>query len=244
MRAAATLLCLTACGGTSFTGDVVDQVGAPVPDALVTVVGTLCQTRTDAAGHFDLGCKSARDDVTVSVGQSGYLSADHHTKVTDAKAYATGVLTLVGVPEGEGLFLRTGATYAQPERGLMMKSVVERPETVSSFCIKREETPVNPVPAGEVVLFDKAHEGWRIWIVGDDGCVYKKRRVGRGEWEQTFGDKLDASIQDVGSDRRLASITLEPGEYFLAEWGQGFFRPDKSVEARQVHYGGYLLKVE
>lgn len=236
-------LLLVGCGGTSFTGNVVDHVGAPVPEASVAVVGQLCTTRADETGHFDLSCSTAKGKTTLSVGQIGYLSDDVTTEVVESESNPVGTLTLIAIPEGEGLFLRTTtAEYSQPERGYMVKSVVEKPYLETSFCIK-EDTPANTIPAGELTLFDKRHEGWRIWVV-EDGCVYKKERHGPGNWTQTFGDKIDASLRELGNDQRIGKITLETGSYFITEWKKGFFAPDKSVKGSSVHYGGYLLTVE
>lgn len=239
-----TLLLAMGCGSsTSFTGQAVDPGGAPVEGALVTVVGTLCQARTDAQGSFDLSCAQARGDARVSIGQTGYVSLEQELSVADGKAHPLGTLVLDGIPEAQGVSLRRGASYEQPPVTHLVKALQDRPETVASFCLSNNEAEAWAVDGTELVVFDKQHTGWRLWRVEDDGCVYKKTRIDRGEWERTLGDKLEPSIRDVGSDQRIASFTLEPGRYFLGNWANGFFAPDDSVDAAAVHYAGHLIRV-
>lgn len=239
MRAA--LFLLIGCGGTSFEGTVVDHTGKPMEGALVTVVGNLCQSQTDAAGAFAIGCNSAKGSVTLSAGQTGFVSAETTVQVGDKTAYPVGSLELIGIPEGEGLFWREGADDKRLESGHIVKDVVQQPEAIASYCLV-EGAPVNALASTELVLFDKGHEGWRLWRVDDEGCVYKKRRVDRGQWERISGDKLQPAQRDLGGHQELATLTLESGRYWIGEWGNGFFAPDRSIDG-PVHYKGYLLEV-
>lgn len=232
------------CGNsTSFTGQAVDPGGNGIEGALVTVVGTLCQARTDAQGGFDLSCAQARGDARVSIGQTGYVSVERELSIADGQAHPLGTLVLDGIPEAQGVSLRRGATYEQPPVVHLVKAMQDRPETVASFCLSDNAAEAFTVDGDELVVFDKQHPGWRLWRVEDDGCVYKKKRIDRGEWERILGDKLEASIRDVGSDQRIARFTLEPGRYFLGNWSNGFFAPDDAVDARAVHYAGHLIAV-
>ncbi|TNE85778.1 MAG: carboxypeptidase regulatory-like domain-containing protein [Deltaproteobacteria bacterium] len=234
------VLLLVGCGGTSFEGTVVDHTGAPVEGATVTVVGNLCQAQTDASGHFDIGCNSAKGDVTLSAGHEGFVSAENAVSVTDAKAYPLGQFELVGIPAGDELLtLREGGTYKAPEAGHIVKDVGNGSDAVASFCLA-EGTPENKLASDELVLFDKGHEGWRLWRVGEDGCVYRKQRLDRGKWERTYGDKLATASRELGGQYKLHTLTLEPGRYWVGEWANGFFEPDSTVEGA-VHYRGYLL---
>lgn len=236
------LVILAGCGSTTFEGAVADHRGQPLEGALVTVVGNLCQARTDGSGGFALGCNSAKGEVTVSAGMEGFVSAERTLSVTSGEAHSLGSLELVGIPTGDALlFVRDGGDDHVPEVGHIVKRVEGRDEAESSFCLV-EGTPTHTLSNGTLVLFDKGHEGWRLWRVGEDGCVYKKQRVDRGKWERTFGDKLATDVRELGGQLKLHQIDLEPGRYWVGEWANGFFAPDTTKEG-PVHYRGHLIAV-
>ncbi|MED5373693.1 MAG: carboxypeptidase-like regulatory domain-containing protein [Myxococcota bacterium] len=240
-------LLLLACSGTRFEGSVVDVNGAPVAGAMVTVVGQPCQTVVQEDGTFSLPCASGVHDL--SVGRSGYLSQSwEQLEATERKAYDLGQTTLVKVPEQEGLLVFQAGSYQPMERGFLVKDSGGRGvKQFRHYCLPEgatERMPVNRFPAGEVAFFDNHSEGWRPWKLDREGCAYRMSPTSETRWGVDYSEKADWTETRLAEGQKLVVMTLEPGAYFIADWGNGFFVKGASDDPKIPGYSGALVLVE
>ena len=157
------LMGLSACSSTSFTGSVVDVNGAPMAGSTITVVGTTCQGKVAEDGTFDLPCKPG--DARIIVANTGYVSEERSLEAPEKQAYDLGTITLTKIPESDGLWLRRDGKYEPLTPGLLAR-LTEGPgkdHTDKNWCVDLEGGAPTKVPAGEVVLFDKAAPDWKVW---------------------------------------------------------------------------------
>lgn len=235
---------LTACSGTSVAGKVTDVTGTPLVGAMVTIIGTNCQTLTDDEGAFDLSCKSG--EYEVAIGNTHYVSKTLEVSAVDAMRYDLGKVVLIRIPEGEGLFLFDGSEYTRMEPSYLQKFSTTNP-VERAFCIDRKTAVPHRQKPGRVPLFDKAYGDWRPWKLDAKGCAYRSRRDG-GQWQETYADRAKLTEQRLEFDKTVVLMEVERGEYFIADWSNGWFvqsaasRKEKSPEAKR--YSGFYIKVD
>lgn len=228
---------LAGCGKMAIEGELVDVTGAPLAGAVVTAIGTPCQTTTDEAGHFDLTCPPGTYEITM--GQTGYISHEVSVEATERKRYDLEKTVLIKIPEGEGLFLLTDGVYSSMKPGFLTRRE-SRGGDVRTYCVDPSRGEANALPARIQSLFDKGHEGWRPFKLNGDGCAYQMSKQASGRWEVDFAEKPAYEERAVGKGMNIALIELLPGDYFIADW-KGFF---VEVPGEKQAYTGFWLHVE
>ncbi len=230
---------LTGCGGMTINGDVVDARGKPVSGANVTAAGTLCTTTTDAEGKFSLGCEPGTHIVVISA--AGFTTEEFTTQATASEAYATGTHKLIRVPAEKGLHLFVNDDYTQMTPGRVHRILLEQGKVTHRLvCLDRDHSTPNIVPAGEVLLFDYEHPGWRPFRLDDEGCAYRDTRDEQQRWTEVYKVKPPYEVKEYNRGRSLAVLQMEPGDYFIADW-KGFFVGANDREEK-FSYTGYWVK--
>lgn len=228
------LLNLFACTRMAIDGQVVDVTGTPIEGAMVTAVGQPCMTSTDAEGMFALTCSPGV--YTLTVGYSGYMSEEWPDyDASEHKRFELGKIVLVKIPIEKGLLRFSANEYLPMETGHIdiQKGGVGL-KAFKHYCIEGDDVPVNLVPAGTVPFFDHDHVGWKAWRLDEEGCAYRMAPANKTRWEKTYGTTADVTKRKVEETKHIVLMTLEPGEYFIADWDQGFFTPNRDKEI-----GGY-----
>ena len=238
------LVGLVGCGSTSFTGSVVDVSGAPMTGSTITVVGTTCQGKVAEDGTFDVPCKPG--EARIIVANTGYVSEERTLEAPEKQAYDLGAITLTKIPDSDGLWLRRNGVYETLTPGLLTR-LTEGPgldHTDKNWCVDVEGGAPTKVPAGTVVLFDKAAPDWKLWKLDADGCAYKQHRIDV-RWEKRFGESVTATTKELGTEQTLVTVDLPPGGYFAADWHAGFFNAKPEIpEDGNKRYGGFYIVAE
>ncbi len=239
---------LTACGGITISGQITDVTGAPLEGSTVSVhaTGTLCQTTADAEGRFSLGCKEG-EQFDVAIAQTGYVSKSIPIDGTAGTTFDLGAQALIKIPESDGLFLLTEGNYTAPERGLLLRNT-QGPKGASThmaYCLDVSNSKPNVVPAGNLALYSKNADDWRVWTLDDEGCAYRKERLDT-RWKQTYGDKLAVKREEVQNQHELVTMPVAKGaNYVIADWHAGFFNEEKGeYEDDRVRYGGWWITTD
>ncbi len=232
---------LAGCGGTVIEGSIVDVAGKPIPGARAAAFGTTCMDQTDEQGHFELKCPAGEYDLIFSA--DGYTDERMTLAATERKTYDLGPQTLVKIPESKGLFLLVNDSYEAMKPGELVGRRKKEGGTVTrSFCLDREASQPNEVPAGEATFFDYEHPGWRPFRLDDEGCAYRDRKNKQHRWKVEYRERAKFTSKEVNEGKRLVTIDFEPGEYFIADW-KGFFVPVEG-ESDEKRYGGYWIVVK
>jgi hypothetical protein len=236
-------LALVGCGSMAMDGVVVDHAGQPVADATITAVGTQCQTVTDATGAFSLPCAPGLYDLSIS--QVGYVTItfDEPFDASERKRYDLGRQVLVKIPEQEGLLLFANAEFTSLEPGFVeRRSGGFGKDQYRHYCLDMDGTAVNTLSAGAHTFFDHASAGWRAFRLDDHSCAYKMSPNGPTSWGIDYNVKAEVKEEtQLEQDLSRHVLIFEPGEYFIADWEQGFFTKKSKEDPR---YTGYYVKVE
>jgi hypothetical protein len=236
----ALLLGLAGCGSMSITGEVVDAAGAPVPGARVTAAGTPCHAQTDAAGRFSLPCQPG--DHTVVIAAEGYTSVELQQAAPETQPYDTGKHLLVKIPDSKGLHLFSGTAYAAMKPGRLQRLLREQGRlTHRAVCLDPARSEPNELPAGAHQLFDYEHPGWRPFKLDAEGCAYRDTKNEKHQWSVEYREKAEVEVKALNEGKSIATLQLEPGDYFIADW-QGFFVGADEKEER-FSYTGHWLRV-
>lgn len=244
----AALLLATACSSMTIEGDVVDATGQPMPGVLVSAVGHPCQTSTDEAGHFALSCTPAEH--TIAITQQQHVSVELEIEALEKTAYPTGQHTLVRIPDGQGLFLFADNQYVPMTRGLVERRITKGTPGAplqKSYCLLPEQEPqLAQSVEGKVEFFDNNAEEWRAWRADPEGCIYRLDRD-HERFEVSWGDRPERHQQMLSDDQELVTLTMQPGDYFFADWPTGFFSKapkDQQLEDADTRFTGFYLRVE
>lgn len=230
------LYLLAGCAQMSIDGQVVDVVGAPVAGAVVTAVGSTCQTVTGPQGRFSLPCKPGR--YTVAVSAEGHHDAEQTLSAMDREPHDIGVVELVNMPRSEGLFRMVGTDFLRLDPGWLGRNADEQ---TKAYCLREEDSAVNTVSTG-LRLYERAADDWRLFRLDEEGCA--QRLVWRaGAWRVESQDPVEPERRVLGTDI-LNQFELTSGRYFLADWPSGRFRPDATRGPEQdKRFSGHLLIV-
>ena len=207
-------------------------------------MGTTCQTFSDSQGAFQLKCKPG--ELELAVGQKGYVTQQILVEAVDRGTYPLGRISLVKIPEEVGLWLFDGSAYAGMEAGLLTRRTVGPKDSpwAKNYCIDRDSSTANQVAAGTVSLFDNRSPEWRAWTLDEEGCAYRMTREGR-RWKNVYGEQTRYEHQRVDDTRAVIKMELPAGEYFVANWREGFFSPDGETHPDGLQrYTGYWVVAE
>lgn len=234
-------LSVAGCGGMAIDGVVVDQAGQPVADAAITVLETPCQAKSDASGVFSLSCTPGAYNLTIS--QVGYVSATlEGFDASERKRYDLGRQVLVRIPEQKGLLLFSGAEFKPLEPGLLERSTGGAGQgQYRHYCLDRDGSKPNQLSAGVHVFYDHESTGWRAFRLDDEGCAYRMSPNSPTSWGVDYSEKAEVKTTQLERDLVRADITFEVGEYFFADWEQGFFTKAKGEDHR---YSGSWVVVK
>lgn len=240
---AALALALTGCSKMAIDGEVTDVTGEPVVGAMVTAVGTLCQTNTDDEGKFALVCQPGLYDISISA--PGYLSEDvDEYDAGERKRYSLGKRVLIKQPTEEGLLLFDGKGYSPMTGGLLERRMGGRGlDAYKHYCLAAGGTEVNRIDAGVRAFFDNKTEGWKPFRLDEEGCAYRMSPTSKTQWGVDYAEKPEYEERQVDTGKKIVLMDLTPGRYFIADWRKGFFTKVKDESGSSLGYSGYYLEV-
>jgi len=229
------------CGSTAIDGVVVDHRGQPIADATITAMGTQYQALSDGTGVFSLAMPPGVYDV--SIGQVGYVTVNHlQYDASERKRYELGRQELVGIPEQTGLLLFEEGEMALLEPGFLLRNTGGAGRGQHrAYCLDREASAVNQFKPGVATFFDHKSVGWRAFKLDEEGCAYRMSPNGPTSWGIDYNEKAEVSQEQVAEDLKIAKITFQAGEYFIANWDQGFFT---KVSRKDPRFKGSYVKVD
>lgn len=233
MTRIAAFFLLAACGRPTVAGTVTDLEGAPLADARITVVGTLCQGATDAAGRFEVPCQGGEHRVAIT--QQGYVSKQVDVTLSDG-THDLGAQALVRIPDGEGLFLFEGAGYATMAPSLLE----ERRSAAGRAWCWVEGGAENPVAAGRVPIFAKQAGDWRVFRLDEEGCARRLERQG-AHWKVTYTERPEETTEAVGTEQAVHILSLTPGRYVVVPWEGDFVEDRAASEGGPDRFRAWLL---
>ena len=207
--------------------------GGPVPGA--TLVSPGCEAVTDAGGRFRVACEKGTRSFTVR-------HPDHLDRTWLVRPEGTlgdqdvGAVEIVAVPLGEGLWLAGDGTLARLPAAPLVRSAAGATE--QRWCMDATLGEPVSVPKAQVRLLDNRTVDWRLYALDADGCAYRMARVGGENW--TFEAERVAVGEGTprGPGRSWVELDLEPGDYAIVEWYEGFLVRDAGERFR-----GHWLRV-
>lgn len=229
------ILASTGCRSPELTGAVTDVSGNPISGAMITIIGTTCQQTTDALGSFSLPCRSG--DWRVAVTSTGYISKELEFLAAESKAIDAGNLVLIKIPKGEGLFLFDGNGYESLTTSSLKRQMNPTAKT-KSFCINAEHSTPYTRSAGSLPLYDKKHGDWRLWRLNDKGCAYTQHLKSGAK---LGGERVDCKKKSIDFENAIYICDLIAGDYFIANWRNGFFVESASSSKTNRLFSGYHL---
>lgn len=229
---------LTACSRMAIDGQAVTVGGEPAAQARVSLIGSPCSTETDDQGRFSLTCQPG--SYTLVITKQGYLEHKEEVEATENQRYDLGKKLMIAIPASEGLFLLQEARYLALDRSYLTRTIVDGDARSRTWCVDRARSTPVTVAAGAHALFDNRAPGWKAFRLDSEGCAYRDRRDASGQWEVTYRERPESKEEQIEPGRTIVLMDLQEGEYFLADWEQGFFTPDANDKQR---YTGYLLQV-
>ncbi|MCB9762344.1 MAG: carboxypeptidase regulatory-like domain-containing protein [Alphaproteobacteria bacterium] len=248
MAAPRTLLLLAplvalGCGKMAIDGEVTDHTGAPLPNVMVTAVGTQCQTLTDESGRFELVCLPGIYNITI--GLNGYISDEIEAFEAPARErYDLGKRVLIRIPDEKGLLLFDGQEYRKMQPGKLIRRMGGTGlDAYKHYCLPDEDNPVNTLPPAVHGFFDNQSDGWRPFRIDDTGCAYKMSPKSRTQWGVDYSEKPEYQERVVEQGKKIVLMELPPGRYFIADWDKGFFTPIKGEGGKTEGYSGFYLEV-
>lgn len=239
-------------GGFSIDGSITDVTGAPLEGATIGMLGSTCQALTNAEGTFHFTCGTPSESIFVL--SEGYVSEEIQLSDTELVPHTIEPVKMVKIPDAKGLFLFDGAAYVEMKPGFLTRRLTGNRKEPSNrdYCLNRELSAPNTLKAGEVSLYDWEHPGWRPWIMDDEDCAYRTERVSKHRMKETHATKPAGKtrVLEVGR-QEIVTFELEPGSYFIADWGtSGFFKEHDEAGRRAAGvnsertYSGYWLVLE
>jgi hypothetical protein len=223
----------------AIEGELVDVQGNPLDGAMVTSVGTACNSVTDANGKYDLTCQPGTHKLVMS--KQGYLTEELDFDAPERERYKLGKKILVKIPEKKGLFMFSKNSYQTMKAGRLIRKLegTDKGAKKRAYCLDRTRSEPNVLPAGVVPFFDNDAMGWRPFKLDKDGCAYRDSRNKQGSWEVEYREKPEFDEHKLSGRMKIARINFAPGEYFVADW-KGFFVP---ASDDKHSYTGHWVKI-
>jgi len=234
----ACVLALVGCGQMAIDGEIIDVSGAPLVGAQVNLIGSTCNTQVGEDGHFALPCTPG--SYIVVINKPGYIEFKVDLEATEPERYDIGKQTLVAIPESKGLFLFEDNQYKTMEAAYLTRTITNGAQKSRRYCLDREGSTATLLPPGQHTLFDNESPGWRPFLLDADGCAYRDQRNDKARWEVVCKEKPAYEERTLEREKKVAVIDLPAGDYFIANWDQGFFTTDPADKHR---YLGFWLHV-
>lgn len=222
-------------------GEVVDALGAPLVGARITAVGTPCSAQSEENGRFSLECQPGTHKLVISA--EGYTTEEVDVEAPERKRYDAGKHLLIKVPEERGLFLLSEGLYTTMDAGFLERTLEKSGQrTHRKMCLNPERGAPNTLAAGVHALFDYEHPGWRPFKLDAEGCAYRDTKNAKHRWEVGYREKAPVETKQFNPGKEVALLTLEAGDYFIADWDKGFFNAVDKKEDKHS-YSGFWLQV-
>ncbi len=233
------LLLLTACDPEQINGSVIDGSGQPIDGVSVSIEGTSFETTTNNNGSFSLDFTPGEKSITIH--HPNFFDRVLTIDLTDSKSKTLKPTVLVKNPTEDGLFVLHNDALMSLGEGILMRDTQRLgPAKKRRFCLDKEKSKPNAVPAGSTRLADKNARPWRLFKLDGDGCAYRDAKDARGRWVVEYRERPTLGQQRRDDGIALHDVTLGKGEYFIADWA-GFFVPEPENEGR---YSGRWIRVE
>ena len=226
------LAALAGCQSVTLVGEVRSDVGAPVAGAVLSSPG--CEAVSGADGRFRVACEHGTRTFTVS--HPDHLSATWPVEPAGRIGEQDlGGVRLATIPLDAGLWLASDAgLLALPAAAFLHTAGAEE----QRWCIDGAATDPVPVAGRAVRLLDNHAYDWRLYRMDTDGCAYRMRRTGGEAWS-FVADRVEVpAALERGPGRGWLELSLEPGDYALLEWYDGFL-----VREEADRYRGHWLRV-
>lgn len=235
----ALLLLATGCGQMAIDGEVVTASGEPATGARVMAIGTTCTTTVGEDGRFALPCQPGT--YKLSITREGYVEIEEDVEAPERERYDLGKKVMVAIPDAPGLFRFASDQYVELKPGLLDRTITSQDGTrARSYCLDRDASEANELAAGTHAFFDNQTKGWRPFRLDEQGCAYRDAQDAKARWEVVYKDKPNYEERTLETGRKLVAIELPAGEYFIADWDQGFFTPTK-VDGEKRYTGSWLV---
>lgn len=233
------LLLLAGCGQMAVDGEVVTASGEPATGARVTAIGTTCTTTVGEDGRFALPCQPGSYSLLIT--REGYIEIDKEVDAPERERYDLGKMVMVAIPDSPGLFRFVDDHYQELAPGLLDRTIkVAGGNKTRAYCLDRDASEANELPVGTHAFFDNETKGWRPFRLDEQGCAYRDAQDSKARWEVVYKDKPAYEERTLEQGRKLVAIELPAGEYFIADWDQGFFTPTQ-VDGEKRYTGSWLV---
>ena len=241
MRTAACMLAsllLAGCGQMAIDGEVVTVAGEPAVGARVTAMGSSCSTVVGEDGRFALPCQPGNYVVVIT--HPGFIEIKEEVEAPERERYDLGKQVMVAIPDSKGLFLFQDNQYVSMEPGFLARTIVTGDVKTRRYCLDVDASTATRLAPGNHAIFDNQTDGWRPFILDAEGCAYRDQRDSKARWEVTYKEKPAYEERTLEAGKKVAVMELPAGDYFIADWDQGFFTTDPN---NKKHYTGYWIKV-
>ncbi len=232
-------LALTGCGQMAIDGELVDAGGKPLAGARVTAMGSTCATTSGDDGKFSLPCPTGTYDLLIT--KEGYIEVKEQLDATERERYNIGKKVMIAIPDSKGLFWFQDDVYQPLHPGFLTRDIQRTAEgKTRAYCLDQDASEANSLAAGVHAFFDNETDGWRPFRLDEAGCAYRDAQDERGRWTVSYKEKPDFEERTLEAGKKIAFIELTAGDYFIADWDNGFFT---TAEGDKKHYTGFWLTV-
>jgi hypothetical protein len=233
------LTVLAGCSTMTVEGLVVDGSGEALSKATVKANGTDCSAVTSDQGVFSLACEPG--SLTLTIAHSTYFTHTAEMSAMERRSYSLPKTTLIKKPKEDGLYVFKNDAYIGLDSGRLKRSMTTSgPAKARTYCLDRETSAPNSIPAGTTRFVDHNADSWRLFRLDAQGCAYRDARDENGRWNVEYRDRPQLEREDIDDGMAILKGSLPKGEYFVADWG-GFFVADPSEAGS---YSGRWLRVD
>jgi len=230
---------LAGCTQMAIDGKIVDVSGQPLADVRITAIEGNCMTTSGVDGKFALTCPPG--DYSLVIDKDGYIELKVEISAPGHERYDLGKKVMVKIPDEHGLFLFQADAYVPLKRAYLTRTIEEADGgTTRRYCLEAQDSEPNELAAGQQELFDNQTPGWRAFTLDEQGCAYRDRKDEHAHWEVLYKEKPESVERQLEPGKKVAVLALPAGNYFIADWDQGFFTTDEQDKKR---YTGFWLKV-
>ncbi len=231
-------LLLAGCGQMAIDGEVVTVSGEPAVGARVTAMGSNCTTTVGEDGRFALPCMPGTYQLVIT--QEGFIEVKEDLEALERKRYDVGKKVMIAIPSEKGLFWFKDNQYVPLQPGYLTRTIsTVDGSKARAYCLDRSQGQANTLAAGTHAFFDNQTDGWRPFRLDEQGCAYRDRKEG-GRWEVLYKEKPPYEERTMEQGKKIALIELAAGDYYIADWDNGFFTTD---DADNKRYTGFWLSV-
>ena len=226
----------------TIEGQIVDAGGNPLSGVMITALGTPCYAYSEEDGRFQMSCPPGTYDLTI--GQAGHITSTiDQFAAPEFQAYDLGRNVLIRIPQQKGFLLFDDNDYTQllPGQLRRQRGGGYGVHQYKWYCLDKDASQANTLTPGRHRFFDNEAVGWRPFKLDKDGCAYRMSPVSNTRWGVDYNEKAEYEERELEEGKALVEMLLEEGEYFIADWQQGFFT---KVEGHKDRFSGSWIVVE